>query len=422
MTSVSNEFRRYGIHSDDIQALRLKVIEVGGRNTVPAAKTSQVMMSLTDEMVNKLISMGYNPVLVQPITPGVTPPLQIVGAAVFTPQDLLNLLGMNQFKLAVTPALSGAGYNIAVIGTGMRTSHSLLGGRVIYSKNFTNDPVADGFNHDTGVASIIHAVAPDVGILNMKVINSTGNGTEEAVVLAIDDCIRLLDANPALAPNIINMSLGSNDDNNPSNVVRVACRAAIERGFVLVASAGNNGSARGAVTVPACEENVAAIGSLSSNPLGISTFSSRGPTLGGLIKPDAVFLGENIIMASSADDTSTISKSGTSFSAPLTSGLIALTMEGIARTQTIPANQFVGKNVLTGKRVIVDMLPQVCIKPQSVVDRLKDNDYGYGVPVGSLMVENTGVGVVGIDWNSSLNLSVTLMIIQLMAGMMTSLG
>ena len=423
MTTV-NEFKRYGIQfgaqKEDLVALRQQIASVGGRKITEAKETNQLMVSLTDVMATRLTGLGYAPVLVQSTaSSGVSTPTPIISAAVYQPVDLMNLLGLNQFRLSLDPPMSGNGFVVAVIGTGIRATHGFLGGKVIYSKNFTSDSPGDGFDHDTGVASIIHAVVPDAAILDLKVIDRTGNGTEEAVVLALNHCIELLDTNPSIAPNVINMSLGSNDDDNPNNVVRVACRAALDKGFVIIASAGNNGAKAGAITVPACEQDVAAIGSMSVSPLAVDDFSSRGPTRRGLVKPDAVFLGDSIIMASSANDLATVSKSGTSFSTPMTSGVVILTMEGIKRTQNIPLSQVVGKNVLTGRIVVEQMFPQVCTKPQSVVDRLKDNDYGYGIPVGSLMVQTTGVG--NIDWSGTLNMSVTLMMLTVMTGMMRTL-
>jgi hypothetical protein len=63
--------------------------------------------------------------------------------------------------------------------------------------------------------------------------------------------------------------------------------------------------------------------------------------------------------------------------------------------------------------VIDDMLPTVCFKPEGI-PTAKDNDYGYGVPVGSLMFEGAG-GF--IDINASINLTVMMLMIQMMAVM-----
>lgn len=409
-------FCRYSVLGSDVSTLTKQVSKVGGVDFVSAVLSGQLFASLTDSMVAMLRRDGLTVTQVQEVLPAVVSvPRQIVGTADFTPSDMLDLLGLNSFKFSVTPPLSGNGYIVAVIDTGIRSTHQLLGGKVIYRENFISAPDGDGFNHGTGVAAIVHAIVPDAGILDLKVLDDKGNGTEENVVLALEECARLLDTSPDLAPNIINMSLGSPDDGNPDNPIRVACRAVMTRGTVIVASAGNDGIVRGAVSIPACELYVVAVGSISSSPFQVSKFSSRGPTLDGLVKPDTVFLGENIILASSVSDTATIAKSGTSFSAPLVTGVIVMQMEGVVKTQTIPLNLFAGKNVITCLVVIDSMLPTVCMKPGGVPVG-KDNDYGYGVPVGSL-VQNR-IGALGfIDWNTTFNLSITMMMMQTMAMM-----
>ena len=54
----------------------------------------------------------------------------------------------------------------------------------------------DGFDHGTGVASIAVAIAPQCGMVNLKVIDNSGNGDEESVVMGIDEAISLWDTNP----------------------------------------------------------------------------------------------------------------------------------------------------------------------------------------------------------------------------------
>jgi len=412
-------FHRYSVlggSGSDVDTLTRQVSEVGGIDVVRAILSGQLFVSLTDSMVAMLRHCGLVVTRVQKVSPAiVSVPRQILGTAEFTPSDTLDLLGLNSFKFSIEPPLSGSGFVVAVIDSGIRLTHQLLGGKIIYRENFTSAPNGDGFNHGTGVAAIIHAVVPDAGILDMKVLDDTGSGTEENVVLALEACAALLDTNPLLAPNIINMSLGSPDDGNPDNPLRVACRVVMNRGIVIVAAAGNNGAVSGAVSTPACELYVVAVGSISSSPFQVSEFSSRGPTYGGLVKPDCVFLGEDLILASSVSDIATMSKSGTSFSTPLTTGVIVMQMEGVVRTQAISPNLFVGKNVITCLVVIDNMLPTICTKPEGAPTG-KDNDYGYGVPVGSLM-QNRTAAIGLIDWSATFNLSMTMMMMQMMARM-----
>jgi serine protease AprX len=252
----------------------------------------------------------------------------------------------------------------------------------------------------------------------MKVLDADGNGTEEEAVLAVDDCISLHETQPEIAPLVINLSLGSPDDGNPNNILRVACRAAIELGILIAAAAGNSGPAPGTIMSPACERYVGAVGSARPEPFTISEFSSRGPTLEGLIKPDAVLFGENIQMASSESDTATTAKSGTSFAAPFGSGIILVCQEGIIRQATYPKGVPEGfdptaTRFFTAEELIDKWAPRISVKPQGVALG-KDNDYGCGLPVGDLVLSLLQPAIIDV---SALLSSV---IVIGMLGMMTT--
>jgi len=266
----------------------------------------------------------------------------------------------------------------------------------------------DGLNHGTGVCSIAVTVAPLCNILNLKVLNDEGEGSEEDVVMAINDCIDFYDTQPEIAPQVINLSLGAPDDGNPDNVLRVACRAAIDRGIWVLASAGNGGPAPQTITSPACEKYVGAVGSANyipeENSFVISDFSSRGPTMEGITKPDAVMFGENIKVASSSSDSATTAKSGTSFAAPFASGAVALTLEGLGRAaRLIPEYEemyqmFLQYPPMVSSQELLDLwLPRISAKPVEAPSG-KDNDYGWGLPLGSLVAQALGaVPAVGIS-------------------------
>jgi serine protease AprX len=140
-----------------------------------------------------------------------------------------------------------------------------------------------------------------------------------------------------------------------------------------------------------------AVGSLkylaSEKTFIVSNFSSRGPTLEGLAKPDVVMFGEDIVMASSASDTATIAKSGTSFSTPFVSGFGILYREGTYRlavaTQPIPGISIPVTWGVAVQDIIDKYLPLLCIKPEGV-SLGKDNDYGYGLAFGPLVLRALG--------------------------------
>jgi serine protease AprX len=417
---------RYSVTSQihDLSKIEHEVKNAGGKNIVVAVSSKQIFCDLEQSAIARLRDIGIKVTQVGKISteisaPIISPPVPIAGTPMYSPSDLSFASGIEELRHVVDPPLYGAGMNIAIIDTGIREDHVQINGRVTYRKNYTEDTMIDGFNHGTGVASIVTTMAPQCNILNLKVLNDKGEGSEESVTLAIDDCISAWDNDPDNAPYVINLSLGSQDDGNPDNPIRVACRAAIQKGIWVFASAGNSGPGPYTVTTPAVERYVIAVGSCSFNPIQVSSFSSRGPTLEGLIKPDGVMFGENIVVASSASPTSTEAKSGTSFSCPFTSAMGLLYMEGVKRkartTQQLvelpPGEVF----YISVYDLVDNYLPRLCVKPSNA-PKGKDTEYGYGVPYAPLVAKALQPG---IDVNSILEFAT---IGMLMAYLIRSIG
>lgn len=96
---------------------------------------------------------------------------------------------------------------------------------------------------------------------------------------------------------------------------------AIERGIVVVVSAGNEGNnSWQQVTPPADAEGILAIGSVTSGG-NRSGFSSVGPTEDNRIKPDVVALGSGTVVIRASGNIGTAS--GTSMASPLVASLAA---------------------------------------------------------------------------------------------------
>jgi serine protease AprX len=386
---------RYAIAGATAEQIR----NAGGTDIKETKATGIIFATLDEAGAAKLRAIGAKVSPVGNVKPAVMPPMPVTAAPLFTAQELITLLGFDYIRQLTEPPLYGRGINVAIVDTGIRDTHELIKDRVIYSKNYTSDPMRDGFDHGTGVCSIVLTTAPDCNILNLKVLDDKGAGTEEELVLAIDDCISLHGTDPDIAPSVINLSLGSPDDGNPDNPVRVACRAALEKGMWIPAAAGNSGPSPGTIMSPACEKLVCATGCCSYQPetktYYLSEFSSRGPTKEGLVKPDIAFFGDNIVMASSASDTATVAKSGTSFSNPFMSGLIAIYLEGTGKQLTFYTERFPGfieevkaifSELMSPDYALNKFLPDVSIKPQGM-PKGKDNGYGYGVPFGPLVLQ-----------------------------------
>jgi subtilisin family serine protease len=134
--------------------------------------------------------------------------------------------------------------------------------------------------------------------------------------------------------DVINSSLGYNtgfddpsmnyqisDLDGKTATITKAARKAIEKGMIVVCSAGNEGgNSWKLVTPPADAKGILAIGSINSVG-ALSSFSSKGPTADGRIKPDVVALGSGTSVIKPSGSVGTAS--GTSVASPLVAGLAA---------------------------------------------------------------------------------------------------
>jgi len=146
----------------------------------------------------------------------------------------------------------------------------------------------------------------------------------------------------------------------------------------VIAAAGNFGPKMTTITLPACEPEVIAVGAVeTAGDLVVWDKSSRGPTVQGETKPDFVMWGTNIEMASHQADDEYLTKSGTSFSAPMLSGLTGLLWESGRRAY--------GEAWQFRWREARELAPYFCTKPQDAPLN-KDNAYGFGLPAMGTML------------------------------------
>lgn len=419
---------RYSIIGNNAQNA---VSVLGGVNIISTKHIGIVYADLTQAQVDALRAQGYVVAPISTVTPdGVNPPVQILADPLYTPSAFAYAAGFEVFNTLFSPPMDGSGMIVGVLDSGIRGTHVRINGNILFSKNYTTDPAGDGFNHGTGVANVVRSVAPGCALLDLKVIGNDGTGTDENVVLAIDDCIDWITSNPNIAPIAINVSLGQPDDGSPYNTLRVACRRALYSGIWVVAAGGNSGPTPTTITAPACEDYVLAIGSIFYPGATVSSFSSRGPTREGLIKPDAVFLAENLSLASSVSDTAVIGKSGTSFAAPFYAGASALFFQAMERF--VYSDPVLNERILTmfpgattipiqGVPRAVIMDPEYRIEnwlPHITGKAAKDNDVGYGMMLGQLILDEFEEGLRGLYGETSTDLTGQMMGMAVVVGMM----
>ncbi|MBK1883600.1 S8 family serine peptidase [Luteolibacter pohnpeiensis] len=228
------------------------------------------------------------------------------GAVPFGAQ-LLSWLGINTDN-----SNWGAGVKIAILDTGV-SQHPSFATQVIPTAFGDQPAIAGDVNgHGTAVASMIAGtdsripgVAPAATILSVAIADA--NGSSDSYTLA-QGIIAAVDA----GVNLINISMGSTGD---SGVVRNAVAYAEQMGVLIVAAAGNNGS--DSLSYPSANDGVISVGAVDANESHLA-FSNSGDTL-ALSAP-----GYGINAAWT--DGKAMSVSGTSFSSPIVTGLIAATM------------------------------------------------------------------------------------------------
>lgn len=428
---------RYSVSNTTLEQLEA----AGAINVKIAPHSGLVFAELDDEALAKLRAIpGVKIRPVGKITTEITVPIEIVAppapSLMIEPTYSGGQLGLSSgfynLRNAFDPPLTGRGATIAVLDSGIRETHEGLVGKVIYEANFSDSPdCSDVFSHGTGVAYLIVGGTPGPGeeqgicpggyVMNIKMLNDSGEGDEEMATLAIEHVMDLreqaiaagLDHTDPMFPTGMNASWGMVDTADPDEPVRVALRAANEMGLVCIASAGNGGPEAGTITSPACEglPAVVAIGCCTLSPFEITQYSSRGPTPEGRIKPDLVFFGHKILTASGRGDSEYETKSGTSFACAAAAGAINLAAELLERITGQPALA-----TQESTDVMIEELSQYGVKPAGIpVD--KDNIYGYGIPAADLILQRLSGGI-GIDIGSIFQMIIPMMMIGVMAKMM----
>ena len=206
---------------------------------------------------------------------------------------------------------------VAVVDTGVDYTHPDLVGRVDTANDYDfvngDSDAMDDNGHGTHVSGIIAAtadngiggagVAPECKVLPVKVLDSKGSGDTIGVAAGIRYAA---DA----GAKIINLSLAGPSDATMGDAVAYAQ----DKGCVVVAAAGNEGSSAGA-SYPARYVKVIGVGATDSSNAH-ATFSNYGPGV------DIAAPGVNIL--STVPGGGYESWSGTSMASPFVSAVAAL--------------------------------------------------------------------------------------------------
>lgn len=165
---------------------------------------------------------------------------------------------------------TGAGVTMAILDTGMLSNHPRLRGRIVDSVDLTGtgEGPEDLHGHGTTVALIALMIAPEVNILNVKVLDRTKYGEEENLISGL----RWAESR---GPRVINLSLGIERD-DPDGTCRTCTevrRIQTESDILVVAAAGNT---PGVQVCPVQGGDAVVVGALDYDGVRLADYSSTG--------------------------------------------------------------------------------------------------------------------------------------------------
>lgn len=227
-----------------------------------------------------------------------------------------------QYSLVITPRLkraalvdipqmgfsAGQGVRIGIIDSGVNDDVRVMD-HVDFTGFGTNDNIP--ILHGTKVAQIINHFARNCELVNIKVTDS-GTNINWAYIF------NGLEYAKSKKVHIINLSLGHHEDNG------VQCQGTCVRclevqefgrinGIIIVAAAGNQGPRDYTVNCPGAAPNIVTVGMTNYTGTGADSMSSR--SMPGMLKPN--------LLTSGFVDYNLTPDFGTSFAAPVVTGIIA---------------------------------------------------------------------------------------------------
>jgi len=208
---------------------------------------------------------------------------------------------------------SSSEVTIAILDSGIDSRHPDLSSKIVAKKNFSNSStVEDQHGHGTHVAGIAAAatnnslgvagVAYNASLMNVKVLGDSGSGAysqiAQGIIWAADN-----------SADVINLSLGGSVS---SSILGQAIDYAWDKGAVVVAAAGNNGSSN--PSYPAYYENCIAVAATDTDD-NLYSFSNYGNWV-DVAAPGAAL--------STVPGNSYKTMRGTSMASPFVAGLAGL--------------------------------------------------------------------------------------------------
>jgi serine protease AprX len=168
-------------------------------------------------------------------------------------------------------------------------------------------------------------VAPGAALVVFKILDASGNGRISDGIAAIDE---IISRKSEFHIQVLNLSVSTSGSSNGRDAFSRIANRAVSNGIVVIVASGNEGPRSRTIGSPAAANSVITVGAgadLKEKGFYLVDFSSRGPTADGRIKPDLWAPGVRIRTTRRQGGYHVVS--GTSFSAPFVSGVVALMLD-----------------------------------------------------------------------------------------------
>ncbi|WP_084614804.1 S8 family serine peptidase [Nakamurella lactea] len=229
---------------------------------------------------------------------------------------------------------TGTGTTVAVLDTGIDTSHPDLAGQIADTQSFVpGESMTDVVGHGTHVASTIagtgaasdglyKGVAPGAKLLVGKVLGDDGYGQDSWIIAGMEWA--------ASKAKVVSMSLGDPTMTTKDDPMAQAVDRISEQTGALFVIAAGNAYGEGTVSSPGTADEALTIGAVDDNDVR-ADFSSMGPRGGDSgMKPDLSAPGVDITAARSKDSYGEgmyTTMSGTSMATPHVAGAAAIVLQ-----------------------------------------------------------------------------------------------
>ncbi len=245
--------------------------------------------------------------------------------------DVIEILEVDKYKRSQI-IQTGKDVVVGILDNGINVKFDAISPRVMkhFRLNESLSPAKMEITHGTLMASVIAnqyltfenstvGIAPNVIIFDLDVSKPKVGFYISSVLEMFDLIIKF-----NLKIHILLITFSTAEPSDGKDILSQSCNILSEKGPIIIAPTGNFGPKPQSIGSPGAAEQVITVGSTDKKGF-IASSSGVGPTLDGRSKPDFYLPGEGVEIPLS--NTSRVNLSGTSVSASILTGIVALLKE-----------------------------------------------------------------------------------------------